>query len=329
MEVLDFRSVSEADVRDILAGIPERTDNARLNVVQFEKYLPSDGGTTLWYGCFAGGSCASLAVLKRYRDDGLILLAEIQSILTGYGKPLLENILSRAANIWWCADPDGGERLADYYRQFAGLGIREHLIRKSKWLTVPGPEYAFYKADPEHERVVLDTLEKADMASSKYVPERLSRRAGRGVYQTEIDSVLAGYRELFGFDLSYMEFRVSPQPVYRNGEPCYEMDPEQCGGDWTELGFIRLNPDMQSVMNRYGVERDGASGINRFVKIIIAHELAHELWNNVVDDGFKRGVLAKAADEGFGTVYLDTVQESKLPEETFCEYMANAVVGPE
>jgi len=72
--------------------------------------------------------------------------------------------------------------------------------------------------------------------------------------------------------------------VYTNGEPCYEYDEDECAGDWTSLGWIRLNPDMKSVMDRYGVAWHGSDDTEEFTKIIIAHELAHEVWNNIADD---------------------------------------------
>lgn len=40
--------------------------------------MANDGApATLWYGCFDKEKCMALAVLKRYHDDGIILLAEI------------------------------------------------------------------------------------------------------------------------------------------------------------------------------------------------------------------------------------------------------------
>ena len=146
------------------------------------------------------------------------------------------------------------------------------------------------------------------------------------MYEEDIDFVLKRYKDLFGFDLFYMAFKVDSRPVYTNGEPCYEYDEDECAGDWTELGRIRLNPDMKSVMDRYGVVWRGSDDVEKFTRIIIAHELAHELWNNVVGEDFKLSVLDKARRENFSTAYLKTIKPSKLSEETFCEYMANAVV---
>lgn len=136
--------------------------------------MANDGAlATLWYGCFDKEKCMALAVLKRYRDDGIILLAEIQSAVKGYGKPLIENILQRASNIWWCADPTAGESLVAYYRQFARLGVKEHLICRSKWIN-GAPEYAFYKTeDSESEKIILDTLDMADMESPRFSSKTL------------------------------------------------------------------------------------------------------------------------------------------------------------
>ena len=141
-----------------------------------------------------------------------------------------------------------------------------------------------------------------------------------------INDVLSAYKQKFGFDLSYMTFKVDRQPVYTNGEPCYEYDEDECAGDWTSLGWIRLNPDMKSVIDRYGVDWHGSDDIEEFTKIIIAHELAHEVWNNIADDQFKEDVLDEARMQSFSTKYLDTVNPSVLDMETFCEYLAHQVV---
>lgn len=143
--------------------------------------------------------------------------------------------------------------------------------------------------------------------------------------QKKFDDIVDQYAKQFGIDLSYMKFVVDTQPVYNNGEPCYEYSPDECGGDWTKLGWIRLNPDMKSVMDRYGVKWHNASDIDSFARLIIAHELAHEAWNNIVDDQFKQDILDKAHQANFTSEYLKTVKPSKLDEETFCEYLAHLI----
>lgn len=119
-----------------------------------------------------------------------------------------------------------------------------------------------------------------------------------------------------------MKFIVDPQPVYNNGKPSFEYSPDESGGSWTKLGWIRLNPDMQSVMSRYGIDSD----VQEFTKMIIAHELAHEVWNNIASDELKQSILAKARQEKFMTPYLSAVNGSKLDEETFCEYLAQQIM---
>lgn len=121
----------------------------------------------------------ALSVLKKFPYMGydIILLAEIQAFTKGYGKLLIENILSRSKNIWWCASPDGGQSLVNYYRQF---GLKEHLIKTSKWTNTP--EYAFYKAsDTEHEKIIIDNLLKADL--SRFRIEKTEKLSwGRRIY---------------------------------------------------------------------------------------------------------------------------------------------------
>ena len=151
---------SKAEIEHLLQFIPEMTANQRYKDMQFRKYLnPTDvdfdRGDTLWYGCFEDGICKALSILKKYGDD-CILMAEIQTIVKGYGKLLIENILSRTANIWWCADPESGEERLNYYRQFP---VKEAVIQQSKWTN--SIEHVFYKADVIHEPMILDIFRKS------------------------------------------------------------------------------------------------------------------------------------------------------------------------
>ena len=127
------------------------------------------------------------------------------------------------------------------------------------------------------------------------------------------------YTNFLGIDLSYMKYKISTQPVYNNGEPCFEYKPEECAGDWTKLGWIRLNPDIASVRQHYAVDDMPDED---FMRAIIRHELAHEIWNVQGSATLKKKVLSMAAADDFSTVYLKTVKKSKLAEETFCEYLA-------
>lgn len=128
-------------------------DNERFRKSQFLKYMsPSpqtdDDGSSCFLGMFDdNGRCLSMAYLNKV-PDGFILIAEIQSIVRGNGKPLIEFIISKSANLWWMADPAGGESLLDYYRRF---NLEE--------ATIYGGKTAFYKTDgPENKETILQFL---------------------------------------------------------------------------------------------------------------------------------------------------------------------------
>ena len=130
------------------------------------------------------------------------------------------------------------------------------------------------------------------------------------------------YKQIYNFDLSYMKLKISTQPVYNNGKPCHELKPEESCGSWTKLKYIQINPNIEDVMKFYKIK----DSKDIFNKISIAHELAHEIYNNVCDIWFKRLIKVKVRREAFHTVYLDHVKPDKMEEETFCEYLANSIV---
>ena len=148
---------------------------------------------------------------------------------------------------------------------------------------------------------------------------KVNESADGDMIEQLFDEAVSDYNVALGVDLSYMTFKVSTQPVYINGEPCYEYKPEECAGDWTKFGWIRLNPDIQSVKDYYGI---GDMSDVDFMRAIIRHELAHEIWNVQGSNKLKEKILSMAEADDFSTVYLKTVKKSKLAEETFCEYLA-------
>ena len=166
---VEFRAISEADVKSLNNQFKNYTNNKRFNSEQFSKYFDEKCKCQkIWYGCFKNNKLMALSLLKKIPEN-FVLLAEFQTIVKGYGKLLLDDILSKSNNIWWCADPTGGESLVDYYRQF---GLEEQLIKMSKWTNTP--EYAFFKvSDAKHRQQILDVLAKADMKSKKYNPKCL------------------------------------------------------------------------------------------------------------------------------------------------------------
>ena len=263
-----------------------------------------------------------------YNGDksGAAYLHEMTGFIKGgYGKKLVEWLLQKFKKVYGQIALEGSGTKDDPYKPNEKLrdkfyatipGVKIYRVENSIW-DCPA-DFFYYGISDES---IKEFLEKT--YGSK---ESLNENIQNSNLNAAIDDVLSAYKQKFGIDLSYMKFKVDSQPVYTNGEPCYEYDEDECAGDWTSLGWIRLNPDMKSVMDRYGVAWHENDDIEEFTKFIIAHELAHEVWNNIADDQFKNDVIEKANDENFSTVYLETVNPDKLAEETFCEYLAHQIV---
>lgn len=115
----------------------------------------------VWYGCFDmdDSRCKSLSLLEK-DTNGIILLAEIQSFVKGFGAPLIRRIISKAENLWFAVDPNGGMDLVEYYRQF---GIFECKLEHSRWAD-GNRQYFFYKAsDDQHADMILKFIGKANL----------------------------------------------------------------------------------------------------------------------------------------------------------------------
>ena len=223
------------------------------------------------------------------------------------------------------------DRSEDIFKMVRSKGIwgseKDHQFLLQMWKDIYDAGFdGFTHIEFGNKVLALFDLKCIDKISVKPIDRLLNEDIQSNNLNAMINDVLSAYKQKFGYDLSYMKFKVDSQPVYTNGEPCYEYDEDECAGDWTSLGWIRLNPDMKSVMARYGVDWHGSDDIDQFTKLIIAHELAHEVWNNIADDQFKEDVLDEARMQSFSTKYLDTVNPSVLDMETFCEYLAHQVV---
>lgn len=150
-----FRPVNRHDIPRLLDEIEGYCDNERFSREQFEKYLFSEKGidstdNSMFYGLFDNGKCLALAYLNKVPED-FILMAQVSSVVRGYGKPLIENIIEMSRNLWWAADPDGGEKLVDYYRQF---GMKEVILDNVKWVDGRSETF-FYKAATASDEVRL------------------------------------------------------------------------------------------------------------------------------------------------------------------------------
>lgn len=156
-----FKPVNRQDIPKLLDEIEGYYENERFERGQFEKYLFSEKSIdaedkSMFYVLFEGKKCLALAYLNKVPED-FILIAQVSSVVRGYGKPLIENIIEMSKNLWWAANPNGGEKLVDYYRQF---GLKEVTFDNVKWVDGRSETF-FYKAETASDEVRLLAYLKA------------------------------------------------------------------------------------------------------------------------------------------------------------------------
>ena len=300
-----------------------KIDNPYFDINQFKKHY--DSKKVSWCMLFNNdGQCIAAAnVDEGYGPTSQYAhINEIQCLVKGnnYWKKLLRFLKKHYAFIWLCANPEvESDALLKFYRD-PEFKFSEYVVPANESI-YQKDTHIFAVNGRMHSSMWMDFL-KSQYCDSKNLNES-EKPIEQIDFKSLFDEVVNSYKNKFNIDLSYMDFKVDTQPVYNNGEPCFEYQPDECAGDQTKLKYIRLNPDMKSVIDRYEIEWHQASDINNFAKTIIAHELAHEVWNNIADDSFKRQMLQQAKRHKFSTPYLKTVRLNKLDEETFCEWLAN------
>lgn len=143
---------------------------------------------------------------------------------------------------------------------------------------------------------------------------------------------LAMYNSKYELNIKDVKIELSEQPRYTNGKICD--DPEimkTYGGCWTSKKIIYINPyaiNAYCYICKVDIGSVTIEEFHEFTKFLIAHELAHGVWEYYSNKKFKDSILESAKSDKFNTAYLDWVREndsSKLEEETFCEYMANSI----
>lgn len=137
-----------------------------------------------------------------------------------------------------------------------------------------------------------------------------------------IKRVIDAYREKYNTDLSYMKFEDSPVAYFNNGKKVGDDFNLPFGGSWTKKKKIYLNENMDDPMKAFNIKEDK----DTFTSRIIAHELAHELYNNHASDLLKQEIAKNIKDKKFTTPYLKTVNKDKLEEEAFAEYVADSLL---
>ena len=131
------------------------------------------------------------------------------------------------------------------------------------------------------------------------------------------NKILLLYKQKYNWNLDYMKLEISNQPIYNNGKINPNMKSEQFGGCWTKKKTIRINPEVNSVKKYYNIKWPN----DKFIIIIISHELAHEVYNNILTKKEKQEWLSQIP-ENFSTPYLKHAHKDKYKEELFCEYIA-------
>lgn len=118
-------------INKILTQISQNTNNSRFSIKQFQKYLSLNN--ILWKAiCNENDEIFALACLEYKKENNLNIcyLAEIQTIIKGYGKKLLQCIIKKEKYdiFYLLVDPTANETLLSWYKQF---DMKEIHIEKS------------------------------------------------------------------------------------------------------------------------------------------------------------------------------------------------------
>jgi len=130
--------------------------------------------------------------------------------------------------------------------------------------------------------------------------------------------IISKYNELFGLDLSYMDVELSEHPKYNDGSISTEIADDEFGGSWTKNKIIYINCNPDKVIEHWNL----SMSIDEFLYWIIAHELAHEIYFNLMEKSEIDYIIKLAKQENFTTEYLKIVKPEKIDEEIFAEYLA-------
>jgi len=143
---------------------------------------------------------------------------------------------------------------------------------------------------------------------------------------------LAMYNSKYELNIKDVKIELSEQPRYTNGKICDNPEVmKSYGGCWTSKKIIYINPyaiNAYCYICKVDIESVTIEEFHKFMKFLIAHELAHGVWEYYSNKKFKDSILESAKSDKFNTEYLDWVRENnsaKLEEETFCEYMADSI----
>ena len=150
--------------------------------------------------------------------------------------------------------------------------------------------------------------------------------------ESVLGDTIAGYNGQYKLKIKDVKIELSEQPRHTDGSVSDNPDTLKAyAGCWTSKKIIYINPH---AINAYcyickkDIKNVTIEEFHKFMKFLIAHELAHGVWEYYSDKKFKDSILQSAKSEKFNTPYLDWVRKNapaKLEEETFCEYMADSI----
>ena len=143
---------------------------------------------------------------------------------------------------------------------------------------------------------------------------------------------LAMYNSKYELNIKDVKIELSEQPRYNNGKICDNPEiMKSYGGCWTSKKIIYINPyavNAYCYICKLDINDVTIEEFHKFMKFLIAHELAHGVWRYYSNKKFRDNILESAKSDKFNTEYLDWVRKNNpagLEEETFCEYMADSI----
>lgn len=147
-----------------------------------------------------------------------------------------------------------------------------------------------------------------------------------------LGDTLAMYNSKYELKIKDVRVELSEQPRHTDGSISDNPDTLKAyAGCWTSKKIIYINPyaiNAYCYICKVDIESVTVEEFHRFMKFLIAHELAHGVWEYYCNKKFKDSILESAKSDKFNTEYLNWVRENnpdKLDEETFCEYMAASI----
>lgn len=210
-----------------------------------------------------------------------------------------------------------------------GKGIGKHLIQKAieEAKLREDINSIIYKVDNDNTSSLklgegVGKLKNKNTDSTEYAIDTETQYKVSPEKKDLIKRIIEAYKDKYDTDLSYMKFEDSPVAYFNNGKKVGDDFNLPFGGSWTKKKKIYLNENMDEPMKAFDIKEDKAT----FTSRIIAHELAHEIYNRKSNKKLRDFIISNADKEGFTTPYLKTVSPDKLTEETFAEYMANQLL---